>query len=164
MRFSLRHLRRLWCSTPTLLLLVTGCLSLNTPTELQEAEELKGKGDYDLAITAYQEHIDERLRDGKRPEWENPYFHLLAIGDIELSRGKVDQAIANYTEAERQGVDAALISDRYRAVATWYEENNQLKNALDILTKYRDRDPLLFDSMLDRVARKLTEQEAGPRP
>jgi tetratricopeptide (TPR) repeat protein len=105
----------------------------------------------------YREHISNRLEVADRPEWENPYFYLLNVGDIELKRGDVDKALAAYEEAERQRVDLPLVADRYRAVAVWYEEHGQLQKALEVLTKYREKDPLIFDSMLDRVARELTE-------
>ena len=135
----------------------SGCFS-SGPTELLDAEQLTSDGKHDEAIAAYREHIANRLEVTDRPEWENPYFYLLNVGDIELSRGNVDKALATYEEAEHEKVDPPLVADRYRAVASWYEEHGQLEKALEILTKYRDKDPLIFDSMLDRVARELTEQ------
>jgi tetratricopeptide (TPR) repeat protein len=142
---------------PFLALIVTaGCFSTG-PQELLDAEELSSEGKHDEAIAAYQEHIANRLEVADRPEWENPYFYLLNVGDIELSRGNVDKALAAYEEAEREKVDLPLVADRYRAVASWYEEHGQLQKSLEILTKYREKDPLIFDSMLDRVARELTE-------
>jgi tetratricopeptide (TPR) repeat protein len=139
-------------------LITSGCFS-SGPTELLEAEELSAEGKHDEAIAAYQEHIANRLEVADRPEWENPYFYLLNVGDIELSRGNVDKALVAYEEAERQKVELTLVADRYREVASWYEEHGQLEKALEILTTYREKDPLIFDSMLDRVARELTERE-----
>jgi tetratricopeptide (TPR) repeat protein len=136
---------------------IAGCFS-SGPTELVDAEQLTRDGKPDEAIAAYREHIANRLEVSDRPEWENPYFYLLNVGDIELNRGKIDAALAMYEEAERQKVDPALVADRYRAVASWYEEHGELTKALEILTKYREKDPLIFDSMLDRVARELTER------
>ena len=136
----------------------SGCFS-SGPTELLDAEQLTSDGKHDEAIAAYREHIANRLEVTDRPEWENPYFYLLNVGDIELSRGNVDKALAAYEEAEREKVDPPLVADRYRAVASWYEEHGQLEKALEILTKYREKDPLIFDSMLDRVARELTKAE-----
>jgi tetratricopeptide (TPR) repeat protein len=138
------------------LLLISGCFSTG-PRELLDAEALSDEGKHEEAIAAYREHIANRLEVADRPEWENPYFYLLNVGDIELSRGNVDRALAAYEEAEREKVDLPLVADRYRAVASWYEEHGQLEQALEILTEYRDKDPLIFDSMLDRVARELTE-------
>jgi tetratricopeptide (TPR) repeat protein len=146
-------------STFAVVLCGAGCFS-SGPERLTEAESLTSEGRHDEAIAAYREHIAERLGTSERPEWENPHFYLLSIGDIELSRGNVDAALATYEEAEREKVDPPLIADRYRAVASWYEEHGQLQKALDILTKYREKDPLIFDSMLDRIARQLTAEES----
>jgi tetratricopeptide (TPR) repeat protein len=136
----------------------SGCFS-SSPTELLDAEQLTTDGKHDEAIAAYREHIANRLEVTDRPDWENPHFYLLNVGDIELSRGNVDTALATYEEAAREKVEPPLVADRYRAVASWYEEHGQLEKALEILTKYRDKDPLIFDSMLDRVARELTKTE-----
>ena len=141
--------------------LFIGCLSLKGAESLHEADELTHAGKYDEAIAAYHEHMQARLEATDRPEWENPYFYLLSIGDIELARGDADKALQLYEDAERQGVSVPLISDRYRAVAGWYEEHSQLKKALEVLNKYHERDALLFDSMLDRIARKLTDEESA---
>jgi tetratricopeptide (TPR) repeat protein len=103
--------------------------------------------------------MESRLAATDRPEEENPYFYLLLMGDVELSRGDTVKALAFYEEAEQKGVASPLTADRYRAVAAWHEEHGQLKEAIDLLSKYRDRDDLLFDSMLDRIAKKLTLQE-----
>ena len=139
----------------------SGCFSTES-AQLHAAEELTSEGKPDEAITAYRKHISERLETSDRPEWENPYFYLLNVGDIELSRGNVDAALAAYEEAERENVELPLVADRYRAVAVWYEEHGEPQKALDILTKYREKDPLIFDSMLDRIARELTKAETTP--
>ena len=47
-----------------------------------------------------------RLGRKDRPEWENPYFYQILMGDIQLSRGQPDEALAMYQEAEKNGVDA----------------------------------------------------------
>lgn len=138
-----------------------GCFSSGESAALREAEELASEQKYDEAIAAYHEHIHERLEMTERPEWENPYFYLLMIGDIELSRGATQQALLDYEEAERQGISLSLVADRYRAVAAWYEERGALKEALEVLNKYHDRDSLIFDSMRDRIARELSRQESA---
>jgi tetratricopeptide (TPR) repeat protein len=145
------------------LTLLSGCFSIGGSESLREADEFARQGRWDDAIEAYREHIDDRLAVSDRPEWENPYFYLLTIGDVELGRGEPTKALQNYEEAEKQGVAPSLVSDRYRAVAAWYEEHGKLEDALKVLTTYRERDSLLFDAMLDRIARTLTDQEAaGP--
>lgn len=141
---------------PTVVAFCSGCFSSES-AQLHAAEELSSEGKPEEAIAAYRSHISERLETPERPEWENPYFYLLNIGDIELSRGNVDAALAAYEEAEREKVELPLVADRYRAVAAWYEEHGELQKALDVLTTYREKDPLIFDSMLDRVARELTK-------
>ena len=148
-------------SIPAIVALVVtgGCLS--SRSKVEQAEELSRQGQYPAAIELYREHMNDRLAVGSRPEWENPYFYLLLIGDVQLGQGDPGAAISSYEEAERMKVEPSLISDRYRAVGRWYEEHNQLQKALDVLSKYRDRDPLLFDAMLDRIAKELTAQEDG---
>lgn len=138
-----------------------GCFSVNGPETLSRADELTREGKYDEAIAAYEEHIQDRLADISRPEWENPYFYLLNIGDIELARNEPEKALKQYEEAEAKGIALTLVSDRYRAVATWFESRGELQKALEVLTRYQSKDPLLFDSMLDRIARELTSNEAN---
>lgn len=139
---------------------LSACFSMGGSERLREAESLSQEQKWDEAIAAYQEHIQDRLAVSDRPEWENPYFYLLTIGDIELGRGEPTKALQSYEEAEKQGVASPLVADRYRAVAAWYEDHGKLNEAINVLTKYREKDSLIFDAMLDRVARKLTEQEA----
>jgi tetratricopeptide (TPR) repeat protein len=139
---------------------LSACFSMGDSARLREADELATQEKWDEAIEAYQEHIQERLEVSDRPDWENPYFYLLTIGDVELKRGEPTKALQRYEEAEKQGVASSLVSDRYRAVAAWYEEHGNLDEAIKVLTTYRERDSLIFDAMLDRLARKLTQQEA----
>lgn len=142
----------------TLLLIFS--LGCHAPGEkIRQAEELSRQGEYDTAIVLYREHMQERLEVEDRPVWENPYFYLLLIGDVQLGQGQPELAIVTYEEAERLKVEPTLISDRYRAVGRWYQEHGQSQKALEVLTKYRDRDSLLFDAMLDRIAKELTAQE-----
>jgi predicted Zn-dependent protease len=103
--------------------------------------------------------MEDRLAESKRPEWENPYFYLLRIGDLQLRMDQPVAALESYQQAEAQKVESSLISDRYRATANWYIEQGRLQEAFDLLQKYRERDSLLFDAMLDRVGRALTDQE-----
>jgi hypothetical protein len=100
-----------------------------------------------------------RLHVENRPDWENPYFYLLLIADIQLGQGHVDEAIASVELAEQNKVDRFLISDRYRAAASWYERQGRLPEAAAVLSRYRDRDPELFDSMLDRIGKVIIAKE-----
>lgn len=146
------------------MIILVGCLPFSgSPGPVQKAEELVALGEYHEAVRVYHAHIHERLMASERADWENPYFYLLFIGDIQLRMQEPGDALLSFIEAEREHVQSDLVSDRYRAVASWYIEHGQLEKALDILRTYRDRDSLLFDAMLDRVARLLTAQEASPR-
>jgi tetratricopeptide (TPR) repeat protein len=155
--------RLLRCSC-TVVLLVGAPLSACTPygsERLREAEQLSREGKHEEAIAAYKAHMESRLGVTNRPEWENPYFYTLLIGDVYLGKDEPIQAISAYEEAEMRGVHPSLVSDRYRSVARWYEDRHEYKNAFDLLVKYRSRDTLLFDSMLDRIGRTMTELEVG---
>lgn len=150
-----------------ILLFATSCkpyffadtFSFGQSRHLRRAEEYLRQEEYDKAIEKYKDHIEYRLEMDDRPDWENPYFYYLLIGDIELRRDKLKEALTSYNYAEEKGVEKNLVSDRYRYVASYYEKKGNLKAAIVILKTYRDRDPLLFDSMLDRLAKELTDQE-----
>lgn len=139
---------------------VSGCLFSSTEyAHLEKAEQFSRQQKIDEAIGEYIKHIDVRLNFKERPEWENPFFYYLLIGDLELKRSNVAEALKSYELAESKGVDKVLISDRFRFVASWYENNGKLKEAIETLRQYRDRDPLLFDAVMDRLAKKLTALE-----
>lgn len=154
----------LYASVVLPLLSLTACRRLFANPDalhLQKAEELSRQGQYDAAIEEYQAHMRYRLRLKDRPEWENPYFYLILIGDLELGRGKPDAALRTYVEAEEAGVDTNLISDRYRSLARWYEEKGELERAVDILKTRREKDPILIDAMLDRISKAIVAREAN---
>lgn len=151
-----------------LLSLVTACslfreanMNLASAPDLRAAELALRQKDHSAAIEAYKRHIKARLSAKERPDWENPYFYMILIGDIKLKEGDIEGALAAYEEAEEHDVDPGFISDRYRYVASWQEQEGNLADAIDTLTKYRDRDPLLFDLMADRIARKLVNEESS---
>lgn len=157
-RWSVRLLLPLAAST------AVSCVTINYGSvQLQEADRFFREGRYEEAIAAYRTHMQNRLQVTNRPRWENPYFYLLLIGDAHLGKDDPFTALENYEEAERHDVSETLISDRYRAVARWYEQRGELTAALALLRRFRDRDSLLFDAMLDRVARSLTAQEDAER-
>lgn len=141
--------------------LLAGCRLIGSggPDHLRIAEELTRQGDIGGAIDRYNRHIAYRQTMVDRPSWENPHFYELLIGDLELRRDDLTKALAAYERAERAGIEAGLVSDRYRSVGSWLEQRGRLDEALELLHRYRDRDPLLFDAMLDRIARAVTAAE-----
>lgn len=137
-----------------------GCIFTSSRYQLlEDADHLTQEGEFDAAIAKYQEHIQFRLREKKRPLWENPYFYLLSIGDLELRKNDPESAIRRYEDAEQHDVEAGLVSDRFRFVASWYVERGRVTEGISLLQKYRSRDPLLFDAMLDRFSKALVAQE-----
>lgn len=139
--------------------LLARSVGLGPTSYLEKAEALSSEGRYDEAVEAYRSHIDYRLSLDHRPDWENPYLYLLLIGDIRLRQEKLEEALRSYEEAEAKKVDLPLVSDRYRYAASWLEKRGKLQEALDVLTKYRERDPLLMDSMRDRIAKEIVRRE-----
>ena len=156
----------------TLLALLSGCrviafsgpLSLGPTEHLKLAEEYEKENRYQDAIAEYRYHIDSRLAARKKPSWENPYFYLLKIGDIYLQLGDTSSALTSYLEAEQNQVEPELVSDRLRRIARWYEDRQEYDKAIEILITYKDRDPLLFELILDHVAKKaVMEDEHGSK-
>lgn len=135
------------------------CLLFSSTSQLQKAEEFSRQKKYAEAISAYRTHMQERLQIKDRPEWENPYFYLILIGDIELGTDKPEDALNSYLEAEEKKVDLYLVSDRIRSVCRWYEEKGEFDKAIEILLRYRDQDSLLFEAMLDRLNKAKTLKE-----
>lgn len=101
----------------------------------------------------------ERGKQKAKPDWENPAFYLILIGDLELRRDNVEAALTNYMAADAAEVDGPLVSDRIRSAAKWYEDKGELQKAFALLQKNRSRDPLLYDPTLDRLGKRMTELE-----
>ena len=139
-------------------LIIAGCAHY-TPDHLKKAEALTEQREFEAAKQEYRLHMEERLTEPTRPADENPYFYLLALGDLQLKQEDPKGALKLYEEAEQKGVENTLISDRFRSVALWYEARGETESALAVLKQYRNRDDLLFDAMLDRLARELTAKE-----
>ncbi|MCB0320801.1 MAG: hypothetical protein KDD60_07725 [Bdellovibrionales bacterium] len=126
---------------------------------LRLAERYQRKKQYSLARTSYLHHIQARLSVKDKPEWENPHFYYLLIGDLFLSEADIPEALKSYDMARKNGVDIGLVSDRYRLVANSLAKNGDFDGAIEILNTYHDYDPLLFDMMRDRLAREKVESE-----
>lgn len=144
-----------------ILLHMVGCHALLAPPDslASKADKSVEDGELDHAIEIYRAHIDERLSESDRPEWENPYFYLLMIGDVYMKKGDPAKATESYVSAESMGVETDLVSDRLLQVATWYEEKGDINGAIDHLLKFRKRDELRYDALLNELGRKLTELE-----
>ena len=144
------------------ILLLIGCFSCGpTSSHRQKAEELRESGDYQGAIDEFDKHIEYRLTISNRPEWENPYLYLLDEGDIFMQQNLPNKALEKYLRAKEMNVDQASVSDRLRRVGTWYEDRGDFKAAIEHLKLYRELDPLLFDPILDRIAKKIVVSEEG---
>lgn len=129
---------------------------------LERAEKLSADGNFEEAIAEYRAHMQDRIRDLQRPTWENPHFYLLLIGDLLLAQGRVSEAEQSFLEAERAGVEIANVNDRLRTLAIYFEKHKDYRAALAVLEKYRSRDPLLFEGMADRIAKRLAYEEEHP--
>lgn len=158
-------MKRFSFAVTLLLFCLTACLGKPYQTDRNVADQLSGEKKYDEAVAAYLRHIQYRLSVKSRPKWENPYIYLLDIGDIYLEQGNVQEALRYYQMAEVQGVKQGYVNDRYRYVATWYEKQGRLQEALDHLNRFESKDPFLFGLMLDRIAKQIVaKEEASPQP
>ena len=138
--------------------LIVSCVGVDDSSRAR-ADRLSKEKKYQEAIDEYWRHIEDRLAVSERPNWENPYLYLLDIGDLYIEQGNVGEALRYYELAEEKHVKQGYVNDRYRGVAAWYESRGRLRDAIEHLEKYQDKDPLLFDLMLDRLSRELVEQE-----
>jgi tetratricopeptide (TPR) repeat protein len=137
-----------------------GCSHVGASSDLiAQADSDFEHGRYQEALEGYRRHRDDRLSISDRPEWENPHFYTLLMGDVELRRGDPEAALRLYTQADQEQLSSSLVSDRYRALAVWLMEHGQFEKALEVLKTHRARDPLLFDAMLDKVAKEMTRRE-----
>lgn len=136
--------------------------SFDNYTYLEKADHFVSEGKLDEAIATYKKHIEYRLSVKDRASWENPYFYYLLVGDLYLRLEKPLEALDAYTLAHTKGVEVPLVADRYRSLARWYKNHDQLKAAIELLQKYRELDDLMFDAMLDKYSKELTRQEETP--
>lgn len=113
-------------SSVATILLLAGCSVYRSSLHLSDAEEQLRLKQYDKAIASYRSHIDHRLKAEDKQEWENPYFYLMLIVDIEVKRDNIEGAKQALAEAEAKGVESTLIADRWRSLAhgTNYGENH----------------------------------------
>ncbi len=147
------------CFVVTISVVALGGCSHGSYRLLEQAETSTRNGDTGAAIAAYEKHIAWRLSLTDRPEWENPSFYQLLIGDLFLNDGRWQEAMARYELAHTAGIDSRLVGDRIRSVGLWLESKGELQQADQVLRTYRALDELLFDMALDRVARALVTHE-----
>lgn len=131
---------------------------------LRQAEEAARQGEIEQAKKHYLRHIQFRLDYQERPEWENPYFYHLLIGDLYLNEANVSEALSHYQKAYDEGVEVGLVADRFRQIASLYENQGEHQQAIDFLSQHRELDPLLFDLMRDRIAREMVQSEERSHP
>jgi tetratricopeptide (TPR) repeat protein len=129
------------------------------PSAATLAERFADEGKLDEAIASYRKHIELRLQDPKRPKSENPYFYLLFIGDLYLQSEQITLARKSYEEARAKGVDGPLVAERLRSFATYFEKKDDLERAILELKRYRELDPLMFDSEIDRLHKLFVARE-----
>ena len=72
------------------------------PSHLHQAEEHLEAERFQEAIKEYEAHMNDRLTLTNRPDWENPYFYLLAIGDAHCKEGDPNAALKSYQKAEKR--------------------------------------------------------------
>jgi tetratricopeptide (TPR) repeat protein len=124
-----------------------------------QAENLTREGRYQEAIVEYKLHLEQRLASPGRAADENPYFYYLMIGDLHLKLNDPTGAQTAYETARSEAVETALVSDRFRLLAQWHEERGEHEKAITVLRRFRDLDPLMFDYEIDRIHKKMVQEE-----
>lgn len=142
-------------SVSALLLLLTSCIFDRSPSCADKAKTLSESGQFSEAISMYTRHIENRLDIQPREDNENPFFYFLLIGDAYLSQQNYKAAEAAYSVALDRSVNQELIADRIHTLSKALIEKNELNAAWDLLTRYRDTDPLMFDYYLSELHRTM---------
>ena len=139
---------------------VAGSVTFTAPGEhRRSAERLQREGKYQEAVLEYERHMEERLKARHRPDEENPYFYLLYIGDCYLELGEEKTALAKYLEAREHGIPDTSLTDRLLRVANWYGARGRYEEALALLEKYREIDPLILESQLDTFSKLVVQRD-----
>lgn len=143
-----------------LISLSSGCFWGNHHLDhLHNAEEFEKENRFDDAIAEYRLHMDSIKEREHKETWDNPSFYRLKIGDLKLQKSLPEEALQEYLLAEKEGIQSESISYRIREVAKWYRDKDELDKAFELLSSYRSRDPLLFNALLDDIARERTEKQ-----
>ena len=120
----------------------------------RNAEQFKTEGKLREAIVEYEKHIAERTAAANQFPGENPSFYYVMIGDLHLELEEPEQALDAYLKANDDGVMKEFIVDRLRQISAYYEAQERYSEAIELLSKYRELDPLLFDWDVDRLHKK----------
>ncbi len=129
------------------------------PSDAQLAGELRAKGEFGEAVKHYQDHMQARLADPRRPIDENPYFYYLLIGDTYLDAGEPKQALESYHLAADNKVENEFIVDRITRLSRWYQEQGKLETARTLLQEHRELDSLVMDGLVDELNRAIVAEE-----
>lgn len=138
-----------------------GC-STGEFTDLFLAEQLRQSKRFDEAIKIYENKIANNSNN-KEDQGENIYFYAVIIGDLLIEQGKITEALLRFKEAEKHKVDPLIIADRIKQSARWFENHDQLENAIKVLESNREIDELTIDIELDRISRKIVERDEKKR-
>jgi len=142
------------------LLILSSCFaSTDFNSEAERAASLRKQGKFEAAISAYEEHIQDRLSNPNRPESENPYFYYIYIFDIYLEQNKDKEAYESLIYAKEHGIERSLVISRARELGKWYETHGQLDRAIEVLSEFRKLDPLLIDLDIDHIHKESIEKE-----
>lgn len=131
----------------------------NRLTHAQRAQDLRNEHEVDEAVKEYHLHIEQRLATANRPEWENPYFYYLLIGDTYLENDQPQEAKDAYLTAYHEKVNEHFIVDRLVQLANWYLKHRQDEAGISLLRQYRELDPLLIDNEIDQMHKKIVSEE-----
>ena len=147
-------------------LLCTGCVfdfetfSFSTgPSHATIADDLRKEGKLKESIAEYEQHVSDRLASKRKFPDENPYFYYLLIGDVYLELDDPAEARRAYERALDEKVEPRLTSARLRRLGQWYEEKGKYEEALEVLKKYRDLDPEMYNLDIDQVHKAIVKKE-----
>ena len=127
-----------------IMILFSGCSTLNTQYKNANGVELYSSGQYAQAIEVFQSNINAN------PEDADAYYN---IGAIYHQLGRVNRDTNQYAQAE-QYYRAALgknpnHSPAYRGLSVWYMEQNRQDDAFTLLKNWNTLSPDLSDPKIE---------------
>ena len=130
---------------------ISSCLFSERLSHARVAEQLRAEGKYKEAITEYEKHISARISAAGKDPGENPYFYRILIGDVYLESGDLVAAESSYVEAVDHGVDKQLVASKLRGLAEKMVEEMRVDDAMEMLRRHQDYDPLMINLEIDRL-------------